>query len=661
MRKIVLFFALILVISSTFAKVISLEEAKKSALLNNPEYLSKKFAYQAAKWSAVKSFSALFPSAKISASQMQMKPGTPQFSSGGMPVSSDVLNTRSYGFSVNQPLFLGGKIWLGYKISSDSKKMAKYDFLNQKLKTTAAAEEKYLSCLETRDLLEISQQQLRLATENLKTAKIKFQAGTISKTELLKFQADEAAKESELIRARRLQQISDTDLKNFLQLSEPIEVEEIPENAFRDLIEMLNGFSQDEIERLTLKIITVGKQNNFSLKALKQTKKIASRSVSMASGNFLPTLNLNFSDTWSKNWDENQTPSNSDYNDTKQLLLSASIPIFPLTDNFAALKKAKYDLKKTENDFISVKSGIETALEKVRSAALVMKQPKDMVEVCRIISDQLEQLNLTDIRNIQTAIIDEQKGTYLNYEYFSQYKTTSILEIETKLHPAVEEFAQQITKSKDAFFTKTFEGEALKKWIRYRKETHQNEDPILEKSDSVHYYFYSIGPGALGISTYEPMKEEDIAVFEAIKPILDGGIIYHCGPVVSGVDTGDYKFVAAGPTTSIREEPYQALVMKLFNLKGVIGKGGMEAKTLQGCMDTPAVYFHAIGGAASLIAQSVQEVIAVHKLDFGVPEAMWVIDVKDFPVVVTMDSHGRSQHVTVYEKSKKVLDELMAK
>ena len=155
--------------------------------------------------------------------------------------------------------------------------------------------------------------------------------------------------------------------------------------------------------------------------------------------------------------------------------------------------------------------------------------------------------------------------------------------------------------------------------------------------------------------------EDDLAVYEAIKPILDGGIIYHCGPVVSGVETGDYKFLAVGPTTSIREEPYQALVMEHFNLKGVIGKGGMAGKTLKGCQDTPAVYFHAIGGAASLIAQSVQEVITVHKLDFGVPEAMWVINVKDFPVVVTMDSHGGSLHVKVEEKCQEVLDELMKK
>lgn len=156
-------------------------------------------------------------------------------------------------------------------------------------------------------------------------------------------------------------------------------------------------------------------------------------------------------------------------------------------------------------------------------------------------------------------------------------------------------------------------------------------------------------------------SEDDLAVYEAIKPILDGGIIYHCGPIVSGVESGDYKFVAAGPTTSIREEPYQADVMKLFNLKGVIGKGGMGPKTLQGCQDVPAVYFHAIGGAASLIAQSVQKVLGVHKLDFGVPEAMWVIDVKDFPVVVTMDSHGNSQHELVESRSKEVLAELLEK
>ncbi len=149
---------------------------------------------------------------------------------------------------------------------------------------------------------------------------------------------------------------------------------------------------------------------------------------------------------------------------------------------------------------------------------------------------------------------------------------------------------------------------------------------------------------------------DDQTVYE---PILDGGMIYHCGPVVGGLDTKQYRFVAAGPTTSIREEPYQGDVMRHFNLKGVIGKGGMGAKTLQACQDVPGVYLHAIGGAASLIAQSVKEVLGVYKLDFGVPEAIWIIAVEDFPAVVTMDSHGASLHATVREESKEALNRLI--
>lgn len=152
---------------------------------------------------------------------------------------------------------------------------------------------------------------------------------------------------------------------------------------------------------------------------------------------------------------------------------------------------------------------------------------------------------------------------------------------------------------------------------------------------------------------------DDLEVYEALKKLLNGGVIYHCGPVVAGLDTKEYRFVAAGPTTSIREEPYQADVMRHFNAKGVIGKGGMGAKTLAGCQEVPFVYFHAIGGAATYIAQTVKRVLGVYKLEFGVPEALWVIEVEDFPVTVTMDAHGQSLHALVEEKSKKVLEELI--
>ena len=101
-------------------------------------------------------------------------------------------------------------------------------------------------------------------------------------------------------------------------------------------------------------------------------------------------------------------------------------------------------------------------------------------------------------------------------------------------------------------------------------------------------------------------------------------------------------------------------MIERYGLRGVIGKGGMGPKTLAACHDVPGVYFHAVGGAASLIAQSVEEVLNVYKYDFGVPEAMWVIQVKDFPAVVTMDAHDRSLHAEIEGSSRAELEKMLA-
>lgn len=177
---------------------------------------------------------------------------------------------------------------------------------------------------------------------------------------------------------------------------------------------------------------------------------------------------------------------------------------------------------------------------------------------------------------------------------------------------------------------------------------------ILTGRDTVHKWMIE----TFVKETRDPLGD-DLEVYGAIKDLLDGGVIYHCGPVVSGLETGEYKFVAAGPTTSIREEPYQGDIMGHFNMKGVIGKGGMGAKTLAACQDVPGVYFHAVGGAATLIAESVKQVLTVHKMEFGVPEAIWVLIVEKFPVVVTMDSHGNSIHEEINKKSGAILERLL--
>ena len=147
-----------------------------------------------------------------------------------------------------------------------------------------------------------------------------------------------------------------------------------------------------------------------------------------------------------------------------------------------------------------------------------------------------------------------------------------------------------------------------------------------------------------------------------IRDTLKESVIYHCGPVVKQDENGKWSFVSAGPTTSIREEPYQADVICQYNVRGVIGKGGMGPKTAEGLKKCGAVDLHAIGGAGTLIANVVKEVKTVHKLEeFGTPEAFWVIEVEDFPVVVTMDSHGNSLHQEIKEKSQKKADRLMNK
>lgn len=132
---------------------------------------------------------------------------------------------------------------------------------------------------------------------------------------------------------------------------------------------------------------------------------------------------------------------------------------------------------------------------------------------------------------------------------------------------------------------------------------------------------------------------------------LDGAVLYHCGPVVVKEGEDGWKITAAGPTTSIREEPYQADILKRYGVRVVIGKGGMGAKTLAGLKETGGVYLNAVGGAAQFYARCIDRVTGVSLLQFGTPEAMWHLEVTDFPAIVTMDAHGHSLHKDIEEAS----------
>lgn len=141
---------------------------------------------------------------------------------------------------------------------------------------------------------------------------------------------------------------------------------------------------------------------------------------------------------------------------------------------------------------------------------------------------------------------------------------------------------------------------------------------------------------------------------------LSGAVLYHCGPVMLKQGEG-WTVKAAGPTTSIREEPYQADIIRDYGVRAVIGKGGMGAKTLAALKDHGAVYLNGIGGAAQYYARTVTKVLGVQFLEFGIPEAMWHLHVDGFAAIVTMDSHGNSLHADVEKQTGQALEALQTR
>ena len=141
---------------------------------------------------------------------------------------------------------------------------------------------------------------------------------------------------------------------------------------------------------------------------------------------------------------------------------------------------------------------------------------------------------------------------------------------------------------------------------------------------------------------------------------LADAAIFHCGPVVMKSPAGEWTIPAAGPTTSIREEPYMAGIIERHGVRVIIGKGGMGPKTLEACRRFGCVYLQAVGGAAAVIAQRIVRVQDVWFFDeFGATEAIWKLEVSKLETVVGMDAHGASLFESVRRSSRERLDALL--
>src|SRR6056297_644989 len=163
---------------------------------------------------------------------------------------------------------------------------------------------------------------------------------------------------------------------------------------------------------------------------------------------------------------------------------------------------------------------IEASIERVRAVAMSMNKPEDMLRVCRVISDQLQQFGVEHIRNVQTVIINEEKGTYHNYQYFTPYKTESVELTECDKNPVVYEMVTRMLESADAFFTTNLTGDELATFRSYRKQENQFPDPLLDETESIDGHFFSIGPGGLGITLYRPLNKEGLKIFKRFHNVF---------------------------------------------------------------------------------------------------------------------------------------------
>ncbi len=169
---------------------------------------------------------------------------------------------------------------------------------------------------------------------------------------------------------------------------------------------------------------------------------------------------------------------------------------------------------------------------------------------------------------------------------------------------------------------------------------------ILTARDKAHKYIYDKLIDGIPV-------REDAELLSFLENHLHDGIIYHCGPIIKQ-ENNVYTVTSAGPTTSMREEFYMPYIIRHFGLKAVIGKGGMGEATLKAMKKYNCVYLHVVGGSAVKTAQWIKKVVDVKKKDFGTPEAMWLLYVKNFTAYVTMDSYGNSLHDKVKLKSKEI-------
>ncbi|VBB08318.1 fumarase c-terminus [Lucifera butyrica] len=139
---------------------------------------------------------------------------------------------------------------------------------------------------------------------------------------------------------------------------------------------------------------------------------------------------------------------------------------------------------------------------------------------------------------------------------------------------------------------------------------------------------------------------------------IDGGAIFHAGPIIRTIDENQYEMVSVGPTTSMRMEKFEEEFIKETGVKLIVGKGGMGEGTMKGCRDYKAIHAVFPAGCAVVAATCVEKIEDANWKDLGMPETLWTCKVKEFgPLIVSIDTHGRN----LFEENKVKFNQIKEK
>lgn len=432
-RLTIIIFVLSLAVLSaqTNDATLSLQQARELALQNNSAYQAKAAELEAAKWSKTSAISSILPSMSLDGTWLYMDPAqTVQAGGSAITLNHDF---RTFGLSLTQPIFVGGKAWQGYQMEKLGESMAQTGLEAQKLTLLTEVNNNYLGLLQTQDLTRISEMDKRSAEINLQIAQLKFDNGLLSNADYLRFKSQLASKEVTFLQAQTARQLAQLNLRNYLGIDFLPVAEELPGVENDPVMETLNGYSPVASSALSELALQRSQEANTSLRLLENGVELSRRSYQMSKGSFLPTVML----IGSLNFEENGIDRYK-FDSSSQIMLTASIPLLPQLGNYAAMRKANFEYKKTllqaKTATDGIKLGTESAVLNLVSAAKQVQAAGLSLEFTQQTYEQLQErfrMNLISSKDLLDAdlMLSASRVAYSNAVFAYHKARVSLMQI----------------------------------------------------------------------------------------------------------------------------------------------------------------------------------------------------------------------------------------